>query len=102
MHWIIRLLPSRQVASRIPAVRRGNMKVIVAPDVARSTGHVMAIGQIEADRRCTMIKGCSIEGPPQPTVEGMARFAGSSKLGAGVVRIRSLLIVLQVARYASR
>jgi hypothetical protein len=32
----------------------------------------------------------------------MARFAGSSKLGAGVVRIRSLLIVLQVARYASR
>ena len=103
VHWITRLLPSGQVASRISAVRRHNLKVIVAADVARSTGHVrMTIGQGEADRRCAMVEGCSIEGSPQPTVKGMARFAGSSKLRAGVVRIRSLLIVLQVARSASR
>jgi hypothetical protein len=102
VHWIIRLLPSRQVAARISAVRRHNLKIIIAADVARSTGQVVAIGQIEADRRRTMIEGCSIEGSPQPTVKGMARFAGSSKLRAGVVRIRSLLIVLQVARCASR
>jgi len=62
----------------------------------------MTIGQGEADRRCAMVEGCSIEGSPQPTVKGMARFAGSSKLRAGVVRISSLLIVLQVARSASR
>jgi len=103
VHWISRLLPGRQVAARIPAVRLHNLKVIVAADVARSTGHVrMTIGQGEADRRCAMVEGCSIEGSPQPTVKGMARFAGSSKLRAGVVRISSLLIVLQVARSASR
>ncbi len=49
-----------------------------------------------------MIEGRSIEGSPQPAVKGMARLAGSSKLRAGVVGIRGLLIVLQVARCASR
>ena len=62
----------------------------------------MAIGQLEADRRGTMIEGCSIETCSQPTVKGMARFAGSSKLRAGVGRTGSLLILLHVARYASR
>ena len=51
VHWIIRLLPSPQVAARISAIRRQNLKAIVAADVTRSTGQVVAIGQIEADRR---------------------------------------------------
>ena len=50
-----------------------------------------------------MIEGRSVKGCSQPTVKGgMARFAGSRKLRAGMGRIGSLLIVLQVARSASR
>ena len=49
-----------------------------------------------------MIERRSIEACSQPTVKGMARFAGSSKLRAGVGRIGRFLILLQVARCASR
>ncbi|HXN94695.1 MAG TPA: hypothetical protein VN879_09335 [Candidatus Acidoferrales bacterium] len=44
-----------------------------------------------------MIEGCSIEACSQPTVKGMAQFSFLIKLRAGVGRIRSLLIVRQVA-----
>lgn len=58
----------------------------------------MAQGQGEVDRRCAMIEGCS-----QPTIERrVARFTGGRELRADVIRIRSFLIVLQVAGDARR
>ena len=85
VHRIIRLLPGRQVAARIPAVRRGGRQVVIVVEVAGGTRHIgVAIGQQEPG-------GAVIELRPQPTIKGVARFAGSSKLRADVVRIRSLL-----------
>ena len=98
MHRIICLPPGRQVTLRVPAVGRRDLKAIVAVEVARGTGHVrMAIGQGEVDRRCTMIEVCS-----RPTIKRVARFAGGCELPADVIRIRSFLIVLQMAGDASR
>jgi len=39
-HRIVRLLPSRQVAAGIAAVRRSGGQVIIVVDVAGGTGHI--------------------------------------------------------------
>ena len=85
------------MAARIPAVRRRRRQIVIVVEVAGGARHIrMAIGQQKPGRAV-------IELRTQPTVKGdVARFAGSSKLRADVVRIRSLLIVLQVAGDARR
>jgi len=55
----------------------------------------MAVRQQEPGRAVIELRA-------QPAIKGVARFAGSSKLRADVIRIRSLLKILQVARGASR
>jgi len=77
VHWISRLLPKSSGGSpEFPQSRLHNLKVYSCPPMwqeAQGT-FAMTIGQGEADRRCAMVEGCSIEGSPQPTVKGMARF----------------------------
>lgn len=47
--WIIRLLPLRQVALRISAVRRRDLKIVIVVDVAGSARHIrVAVGQQES------------------------------------------------------
>jgi hypothetical protein len=49
VRWGFGLLPGRQVASRISAIRRGYRQSIVVADVARNAGSSgMGIGQREA------------------------------------------------------
>lgn len=84
------------MASGVPAICRRDRQSVVVVDMARSAGHVgMAIGQQEARRAVIELRA-------QPTIKGVARFAGSRKLRTDVVGIRSPLKILQVARRASR
>jgi hypothetical protein len=67
VHRIICLLPGRQMASRVPAIGRGDRQSIVVVDVARSAGHVgMAIGQRKPGR--AVVKSCR-----RPTHRRMAQ-----------------------------
>jgi len=51
VHRIIRLLPGRQMASRVPALRRRDRQSVIVVDMARSAGHVgVPVGQQEARR----------------------------------------------------
>ena len=97
VHRIIGLLPGGQMASRIPAVRRRGRQIVIVVEVAGGARHIrMAIGQQKPGRAVIELRA-------QPTVKGdVARFAGSSKLRADVVRIRSLLKIPQMAGCASR
>ena len=61
MHWIIRLLPGRQMASRVSTIVQRGRQVIVVVDVARSAGNGgMAIGEGES---CYAVVECR----PRPT-----------------------------------
>ena len=40
VHGIVGLLPSRQVAARIPAVRRPYRQAVIVVEVAGGTGHI--------------------------------------------------------------
>jgi hypothetical protein len=73
VHWIIRLLPGRQMASRIPAIGRGYRQTIVVVDVAQTAGHVgVRVGQSEA--------GCAvIENSRSPGSNRVARRASRSR-----------------------
>jgi hypothetical protein len=96
VHRIIRLLPSRQVASGIAAVRLQGRQVVIVVDVAGGTRHIrMAIRQFEPG-------GVVIELRAQPTVKSVAGVAGGRELCTDVIRIRGLLKVLQVAGSAGR
>ena len=96
VHRIIRLLPSRQVAARIPAVRRPHRQAVIVVEVAGGTGHIgMGIRQWEPG-------GVVIELRAQPAVKRVAGVAGGRELCAGVIRIRGLLVVPQVAGSAGR
>lgn len=51
VNWIIRLLPSRQMASRIPAIRWLNRQVVIPIDVAQCALHIrVAIRQQKSGR----------------------------------------------------
>ena len=96
VHRIIRLVPSRQVAARIPAVRRPHRQAVIVVEVAGGTGHIgMGIRQWEPG-------GAVIELRAQPAVKRVAGVAGGRELCAGVIRIRGLLVVPQVAGSAGR
>ena len=96
VHWITRLLPSRQMAAGIAAVRRGGGQIVIVVNVAGGTGHVgMAIRQQEPG-------GAVVELRAQPAVKRVAGVAGGRELCTDVIRIRGLLKVLQVAGSAGR
>jgi hypothetical protein len=58
MRRIIRLLPGRQMASRVPAIGRRSRQVVVVIDVAGSARHVgMPIGQREPRQRMVKVGG---------------------------------------------
>ena len=40
VHWVICLLPFRQVTSRVTAIRRRDRQVVVVVEVASGAGHV--------------------------------------------------------------
>ena len=57
VHGIVRLLPGRQVASRVTAIRRRNLQIVIVINVARRAGYVrMPVGQQESRR--AVIKRC--------------------------------------------
>lgn len=90
------LLPGRQMALRISAVRGLDLQIIVAADVAIRAGHVrVAVGQRKIDRR-----GGVIDSRAQPTVEGVACFAGLRELCGDVIRIGRFLEIGLVTRNA--
>jgi len=69
VYRIIRLLPGRQMATRVPAIGRRGRQVIVVIGVARSAGHVgMPIGQQKTG--CGVVESCR-----RPTCGRMARCA---------------------------
>jgi len=85
---IIGLLPSRQVATGIAAIRRLNAEVVVAADVALAAGrnlssrrHLVGVGQREA--RGTVIK--LTIGPGGDRVAGRARRRGGREIGRDVI-----------------
>ena len=84
------------MAAGVSAVVRLRGQVVIVVDVAGGAGHIrMAIRQQEPGRAVIELRA-------QPAIKGVARFAGSSKLRADVVWIRSPLKILQVARRAGR
>lgn len=96
---IIRLLPCRQVALGIAAVRRLNLQIVVVVDVALRAGHVgVARGQRET-------RGAVIKLGIQPAVEIVATLAvrgGKRRTSRGMRRVRRVLPVFQVARVTLR
>ena len=79
MNRIIRLLPCRQMASRVPAVSRCDHQVVIVIDVARCAGHAgMAVGQHEPGLAVVKLSGRG------PTGRVMARLA----IGKGELRSR--------------
>jgi len=96
------LLPRRKVATRMPAVGRRNLQIVVTTDVAIGTGHIgMPVRQGEVDRRSRMVYRSS-----EPTVERVATRARLRELGTDVVwhvpaHCLSLLVVFQVTRDTS-
>jgi len=85
MRWIVRLLPGRQVAAGISAIRRRNLEVVVVVGVAGGTSNI-GVPESQRKSRSVMIKLRA-----QPTVEGMARITSRCELRACVVRIRRFL-----------
>ncbi len=73
MHWIVGLLPGRQVAARIAAVGRCGRQRIIVIDVAQIAGHVgVTIGEQEAG-------GAVVENSRGPSSDRMARRASRSR-----------------------
>jgi len=91
MDGVVRLLPGRQVALGISAIRGRNRQVVIVVDVAGSAG------DIGVPVRQWKPGGVMIEFRAQPAVKGMARIARRRELRAYVVGIRGLLIIRQVA-----
>ena len=94
VHWIIRLLPGRQMAAGVPALRRRNRQSVVVVDMARSAGHVgVPVGQKKSRRAV-------IEDRRGPRSSVVARRAVGHRKGRarrGVHRIICLLPGRQVA-----
>ena len=108
MLWIRRLLPCREMTAGIPAIGRGDLKIVVSADMAARAGHVsMPVGQRETDGRGSVIETRSVERSPQPSIECVASLAGLRELGCDVVwhtpthGLRAVPIGL-MTRYASR
>ena len=84
------------MALRIATVRQSDLQIVIGVDVAGETGHIrVPVGQRKA---CRVV----IKPRPKPAIKRMARFAGRCKLRGDMVRILSVLKILQMARCASR
>ena len=90
------LLPGRQVALRIAAIRRRDLQIVIAVDVAGSARNV-GVSVRQQETRRTMVEFRS-----QPAVKRMAGVAGLRKLRGDVVRVGGFLKIRQVTRIASR
>jgi hypothetical protein len=85
------------MATRIAAVRGGDLQAIVAANVAIRTGNIgVPVRKRDIDRW-----GGVVYGRAQPTVERVARFAGLRELCSHVIRIRGFLEIGLVTRDAS-
>lgn len=85
---IVGVLPSREVAAGVPAIRWGDLQVVVVVDVAGSARNIgVAVGERETGR--VVIEFCV-----EPSIERMARFASGGEIRAGVIRIGGFPIVL--------
>ena len=85
------LLPGRQMALRIAAIRGRDCQVIVAVDVARSARNV-GVAVCKEEARRAVIEFCS-----QPAIKGMAAITGLGKLRRNVVGIGGFLKIPEVA-----
>ena len=94
MGRIIGLLPGRQVALRVSAIRRRNRQIVVVVDMAGSAGDIgVPVGKQKAGGG--VVKVCSV-----PALGGVAVGAicdGKCRAGRGVGRIIGLLPGCQVA-----
>ncbi len=91
MHRIRGALPSRQMASRIPAIGRRDHQVIVVVNMARSAGHVgMPIGQHKPGRAVVKRSG-------EPGVHSVACLTGRREFCVNVVGIGSQLKISRMA-----
>lgn len=120
MHWIVSLLPGRQVAARVAAIGRRDIQSIVVVDVAQTAGNRgMAIGQREAGRivvehscgprgdRMARRAGCGRSWEPGSNVIGHVpadcRGADERRLMAAItIRRTKRVVVIDVAGRARR
>ena len=98
MFRVRRLLPRRQMASRIPAVRRCDLQIEVVANMAIQTGNIrVPVREREIDGRCGMVYRSA-----QPAIKRMARIAGLRELTCYVVRTLGVLKVSHMAGVAGR
>lgn len=98
MFGVRRLLPSREMAPRIPAVRRRDLQIKIAAHVAIQTRNIcVPVREREIDGRCGMV-----DRGAQPTVKRVARVAGLRELTGHVVWTLGLLKIPHVAGVACR
>ena len=98
---IIGLLPSGEVAARVPAVRvRNALKIVVVVDVALRTRH-RSVRAIQNESSHAMVEGGS-----QPAIKTgvtiLAIGGRKGRAGAGVRRVVGLLPIGQMARLTVR
>ena len=80
MHWVVGLLPGRQMASRVPAIRRRDRQIVVVVDVAGCAGrYLAAIGYQRVRVRQREPKGIVVKLAVSPLRDGMARGASRSR-----------------------
>jgi hypothetical protein len=98
MLWICGLLPRRQMALGISAVRGCDLQTVVAAYVTIRTGNIgVPIGKRKTDRRRGVVYGGA-----EPTVKRVAGFAGLRELSCDVIGIGSFLKISLVAGDAGR
>jgi len=94
---VVRLLPSRQVASGVSAIGRGNLQVVVIVDVALRAGNVRVPSRQRKSGRAVVELGV------RPTIKVVAALAirsGKCWSSAGVRWVCGILPILQMARLA--
>lgn len=90
------LLPGRQMALRIAAIRRRDLQIEISVDMAGSARNI-GVSVRQQETRRTMVEFRS-----HPAVKRMAGVAGLRKLRGDVVRVGGFLKIRQVTRIASR
>jgi hypothetical protein len=94
VHGIIGLLPSGQMALRVPAIGRGNRQIVVVIEVAQIAGHVgMPAGQQETGR--AVVECC--RRPTDRRMAGRAVCSRKSRTSRRMDRIIGLLPRRQMA-----
>jgi len=89
MLGVCRLLPGRQVASGISAVRGRDLQLVVPPNVTAFAGNIgVPVGEREIDGRSRMV---DIGSGAQPAVKRMTRLASLGELRRYVIGIGSFL-----------